>query len=107
MTSVRIWWNQLEYRNFHLVLISLVIRFEKTGYVGKMARHINSFSNAVNWMTGFQNPKIPILNTEITESWPQIKERVEKFDRFVRENEVKRQRALVKFQNERKQQVRR
>lgn len=33
-----------------------------------------------------------------------IKERVEKFDRFVRENEVKRQRALVKFQNERKQQ---
>eukprot|EP00116_Pleurobrachia_bachei_P006241 sb/3466503/ len=34
----------------------------------------------------------------------QIKERVEKFDRFVRENEVKRQRALAKFQNERKQQ---
>lgn len=33
-----------------------------------------------------------------------IKERVEKFDRFVRENEVKRQRALVKYQNERKQQ---
>ena len=43
--------------------------------------------------------------TCMTNIFFQIKERVEKFDRFVRENEVKRQRALVKFQNERKQQV--
>lgn len=33
----------------------------------------------------------------------QIKERVEKFDRFVRENEIKRQRAIQKYHNEKRQ----